>query len=79
MKKLGKLFIALLLCAALFAAFAAAANADGATVVASGDCGLNGSDLKWTLYSDGRMVITGSGEMGNFGKEYNSAFPSFTP
>ncbi len=32
-------------------------------VLASGICGLQGDNLKWTLYDDGELVISGEGEM----------------
>ena len=37
------------------------------TIVASGDCGKNGSDLTWTLDSEGTLTIKGKGEMEDYG------------
>ncbi len=42
--------------------FVYAANGER-SVVDSGNCGLNGDNLKWTLYDDGELVISGEGEM----------------
>lgn len=40
------------------------------TVTASGNCGANnGDNLKWILYDDGELVISGKGEM------FNNAYP----
>lgn len=35
-------------------------------VTASGDCGADGDNVKWVLYEDGELVISGSGEMENY-------------
>ena len=35
----------------------------GPAVVDSGECGASGSDLTWMLYSNGELVITGTGNM----------------
>lgn len=37
-----------------------------ASVVASGDCGASGGNLKWTLDSNGTLTISGSGAMKDF-------------
>ncbi len=37
--------------------------AEERTVIDSGICGLQGDNLKWTLYDDGELVISGEGEM----------------
>ena len=36
------------------------------TVIASGDCGADGDNVKWTLYDDGELVISGSGKMNDY-------------
>lgn len=36
------------------------------TVVDSGECGAEGDNVLWTLYSDGLLEITGTGEMVNY-------------
>ena len=41
--------------------------ADAADVVASGECGADDGGLKWTLDSEGTLVITGTGPMRGFG------------
>ncbi len=35
-------------------------------VAGSGDCGANGDNVKWVLYADGELVISGSGDMADF-------------
>lgn len=39
------------------------ASEEEKSVVDSGFCGLQGDNLKWTFYSDGELVISGTGEM----------------
>lgn len=36
------------------------------TVIDSGDCGADGDNVTWTLYGDGELVISGSGEMEDY-------------
>ena len=36
------------------------------TVTASGECGAQGGNLTWTLYSDGELVISGTGAMADY-------------
>ncbi len=60
-KKILAVFLAVLTMVMIipFSAYAAG----GRSVVDSGNCGLNGDNLKWTLYDDGELVISGEGEM----------------
>ena len=44
---------------------AEAPEGDIVTIVETGDCGADGSDVKYTLYSDGTLTIEGSGEIRN--------------
>ena len=46
-----------------------------ADIVASGNCGANGSNLTWTLDSEGTLTISGIGKMKDY--EYNS-FPWYS-
>ncbi len=39
---------------------------DTRSVTASGNCGADGDNVTWTLYEDGELVISGSGEMYNY-------------
>ena len=39
---------------------------DDRTVIDSGDCGADGDNVKWTLYADGELVISGSGAMADY-------------
>lgn len=60
-----KRFISIILCAIL--AFTAIplsvfAAEEERTVVDSGICGKQGDNIKWTLYDDGELVISGEGE-----------------
>lgn len=43
----------------------ALATTEGAAV-ASGDCGKNGSNVTWTFYDTGELLISGTGDMGDF-------------
>ena len=52
-------------CSATMWAFAAS---EDKSVVDSGFCGLYGDNLKWTLYSYGELVISGTGEMDWYNK-----------
>lgn len=40
---------------------------DDRPVTASGNCGAQGDNVKWVLYDDGELVISGSGHMENYG------------
>ena len=46
-----------------------------ATVVNYGNCGAEGDNLTWTLYSDGTLVISGTGAMANYGTSTNNKAP----
>ena len=37
----------------------------GTNIIASGTCGYSGKNLKWTLDSDGKLTISGTGKMSN--------------
>ena len=65
MKKalLTVLGVLILVCILTFTAFAE--NTSG--VLDSGECGADGDNVTWTLYKDGELVISGEGEMMNFG------------
>ena len=68
MKKTRKpiaLLLSVLMVLALFAPLSVVSFAEGdePAVVASGDCGKNGNNMLYTLYSDGTMVLSGSGQM----------------
>ena len=83
MKNTGKLWLCLLLTvliAALFAVgFAAAAEGESPEIVEQGYCGSEsgGSNLTWTLDSEGTLTISGTGEMANnYGYYGNSIFYS---
>lgn len=52
--------------AVLLALLCGFALAEGATVIASGDCGDNGSNVTWTLDSEGTLTISGKGEMEDY-------------
>ena len=58
--KLG-LFAAVLIALLTVSAFAVTD-----TVIDSGECGADGDNLTWTLYDDGEMVISGTGDMDDF-------------
>ena len=51
---------------------------DNRTVVDSGDCGADGDNVKWTLYDDGELVISGSGGMQTYIKSYDVPWFSYS-
>ena len=55
---------------ALLVLLCGVAVAEETTIVASGECGASGSNLTWTLDSEGMLTISGEGRM----KGYNSGF-----
>ena len=63
MKKLISILLIVCLCASLLPLGAAAAEVSG-----SGSCGEHAA---WTLYSDGKMVISGSGDTSNYDSDRN--------
>ncbi|MBR7098162.1 MAG: leucine-rich repeat domain-containing protein [Clostridia bacterium] len=64
MKKIVSLIVILTLLITTLTAFALPASA----AVYSGDCGVDGSDLRWSLDTNkGTLTISGSGAMQNFG------------
>lgn len=61
-KKLLPIILVCCMLAALFAVGVTAAD----DIVASGNCGANGSNVQWTLSSSGNLTISGRGAMGDF-------------
>lgn len=45
----------------------------GGTVIASGTCGKEGDNLKWTLDSNGVLTVSGEGDMYNYNRDYDIA------
>lgn len=43
---------------------------DDRTVIDSGSCGADGDNVKWTLYDDGELVLSGSGKMADYSSSY---------
>ncbi len=66
-KKLLSLCLALVLVLALLPGGVLAAN-----YVGSGDCGLYGGNLRWSLSSDGLLYIQGDGPMANYSAAYRA-------
>ena len=65
MKK--KLCAVLLLAAALLGLLSFPTwAAEDTRVLASGECGATGNDVTWTLYRDGRFVVSGIGDMRDY-------------
>lgn len=86
MKKKFIKVLSLILCMTMFATMNcvnfAYATSENRNVVSSGDCGLYGDNLKWILYTDGELVISGNGEMNwyyidhsNGGRETSKSAP----
>ena len=67
MKKCLTLLLSLVFLLALLPAGASAAN-----IIAGGDCGAEGSNLTWTLDSDGVLTIEGTGAMADFDRPWRS-------
>ena len=63
MNRTEKKLLSLVLCILFLFGVIPAAKGNAETVVDSGDCG---DSLTWTLYSDGKLVIEGTGEMGDY-------------
>ena len=65
--KRAKKFLSVLLALCLLLSCGTLAFAeDTPTVVASGDCGADGDNLQWELYSDGTLYINGDGAMADY-------------
>jgi len=63
---MGQWIKVLLLMAAICIPLTVSAFAATGAVTASGTCGAEGENLTWALYSDGELVVSGSGEMEDF-------------
>ena len=67
MKKTRKglaILLSVLLALTVFAPFGTVSFAEGeADIIEQGDCGADGSDVQYKLYSDGTLVISGTGEI----------------
>ena len=48
-----------------------------AALVASGDCGENGSNVQWSLYESGTMYIYGSGKMQDYSSASNLPYKDY--
>lgn len=44
----------------------------GKNIIASGECGVEGDNVVWTLDDEGTLIISGEGEMGNFHGDFNT-------
>ena len=70
MKKLRFIFLAVIILATMIA-FSVCANA---AVIASGNCGENGDNVKWSLDDNGTLTIYGSGKIRDVDGVYSSPF-----
>ncbi len=61
-KKLLSIFLVVIMVLGICPLMNASA-AEKRTVIDSGFCGVQGDNLKWTLFDDGELVISGEGEM----------------
>ena len=61
--------------AVLFIILCGIAVAEETTIVASGACGIDGSNVTWTLDSEGTLTISGEGEM----EDYSIYSPDLSP
>ena len=69
-KRFCILSLALVLCCAVGLLLARTLPASAVTIVDSGTCGTN---LTWTLDSDGLLTISGTGAMGSYNRFYSSS------
>lgn len=60
---LGGIFTMVLILVLVLAMGSISVSAEEPTIIASGDCGKDGSDVIWTLDSTGLLTISGEGEM----------------
>lgn len=76
MKNMFKKILSLILCVVMIFMIGsvnpAYAADDSREIIDSGDCGLYGDNLKWIVYSDGELEISGNGEMNQYYSEYES-------
>ena len=68
-KKILKNLLLVVVMAVLCVAVGMTASAERA-IVDSGECGAEGDNVIWTLYDDGELVISGEGEMKDYGEIY---------
>ncbi len=75
-KRINKAIISMLMavCCIVSAAVFAYASADGAAIIDSGTCGEN---LTWTLDENGKLTISGTGEMEDFGRSNYTPWYSY--
>ena len=69
MRKIIVIISAVLVVAALVSAAVLISGAEEITVVASGDCGDQGDNVKWTLDSAGTLTVTGTGDMKGYSQK----------
>ena len=55
------------------------AVAEGTTIVAEGNCGASGSNVTWTLDSEGTLTIKGEGEMLDYSEYLKYYFDQYAP
>ncbi len=65
-KKMIKNLMLVIVMAVLCAAMAVTANAESA-IVDTGECGAPRNNVTWTLYDDGKLIISGEGKMEDYG------------
>ena len=73
-RKIWSTMLSLVVTIAILTIFGGVAVSADASVVESGNCGANGDNVIYTLYDDGLLVISGTGDM-NSDFEYASGVP----
>ena len=73
-KNIWGIMLSLVVTIAVLTVFGGIAVSADASVIESGNCGVNGDNVTYTLYDDGLLVITGTGDM-NSDFEYSSGVP----
>ncbi len=66
MKKIIVIISVILIVVALVSAAVFVSSAEELTVIASGICGDQGDNVKWSLDDTGTLTITGNGAMNNY-------------
>ena len=76
----GGIIVVVLILVLALAVGGGSVSAEEPTIIASGDCGKDGSNVTWTLDSAGLLTISGEGEMKDYSYKYtNSSWITTAP
>jgi len=76
-RNLFKALLTIAIVAVLFSALAVTASAADVTESTSGTCGADGDNLTWILYSNGELVISGTGVMKDYSDSSSTPWYSY--